>query len=54
MEKESRGGAVVMNHCKGISPAGCKDSQTAQTRGKSKKEMRETVQCCCSSVPVTS
>lgn len=46
MERESRERAVVMNHCKGISPAGCKYSQTAWTRGKSKKEMRDTVQCC--------
>ena len=44
MERESRGGAVVVNHCKGISPAGCKDSQAARTRGKSKKEMRANVQ----------
>lgn len=54
MEKETRGGAAVMNHCKGISPAGCKDNQTARTRGKSEKEMRVMVQCCCSRVPITS
>lgn len=53
MGRESREGAAVMNHCMGTSPAGCKESQTARTKRRSKKGMRETVQCCCSSVPST-